>query len=254
MLQTAWYSRVRALLSGKSKSGKSKSGKFVSEIPEAVVRLVVRLSVAALFLLQSQNVYAIDLQTALTNLSNVIIPLTGLVLMSSYVAGVFMIFQGIMLMKKMGGIGSSTTAQPGELGGPLVKIIVGAILIYLPTSTDAFMNSIFATGATIFSSGGTTTLQDYQGLSGPGASLLGYVSGDVMSQTWQSLANTLVLYIQFIGLLSFVKGWFIMSHATGQGSQPGNFAKGLTHIIGGIIAINFVGMVNLLSNTINGTG
>ena len=64
------------------------------------------------------------------------------------------------------------------------------------------------------------------------------------------MANTLVLYIQFVGLLSFVKGWFILSKSVGYGAQQGSVSKGVTHILGGIVAINFISMVNIINNTI----
>ena len=187
-----------------------------------------------------------DVQAVLTNLSNIIVPLTAMVLTISFCAGIYMIFHALTMMKKFGN--TSQMSQPGELAGPLMQLVVGAILIYLPTSTDTMMNSIFNTGSSIF---GYNNI-NYQNL-GAGASLLGYVSSNSLGAQWQSLANTLVLYIQFIGLLSFIKGWFIMSKAAGAGSQPGNAAKGITHIIGGIIAINFVGAVQVISNTIYGT-
>jgi len=156
--------------------------------------------------------------------------------------------QALMAMKKFGNTG--TMAQPGELSGPLVKLVVGAVLIYLPTSTDILMNSIFGgAGDSMF--GGANI--NYEAM-GQGATLLSYAkgSGGIGGQ-WASMANTLVLYIQFLGLLSFIKGWFIISKSAGQGAQPGNFAKGVTHIIGGIIAINFVGVVNIIMNTVYGT-
>ncbi len=223
-----WFSRVQALPS---------------------VRTIRRFRNFSLCLcLVSENVYAADLQTILTNVSNVIVPLTAMVLMISYAAGIFMVINALTQMKKFGNMQSATQTQPGEIGGPLLKLIVGAVLIYLPNSTDAFTNSLLGTTASIFGYGSI----NYQNV-GTGASILGYVGGSTLGQQWQALGNTLVLYIQFIGLLSFIKGWFIMSHAAGHGAQPGSLAKGLTHIIGGIIAINFVGIVSIISNTIYGT-
>jgi hypothetical protein len=231
----AWCSQARALLSVK---------------PTDLVRLLIRGGFALFVYLLSSNAYGADLQQVLTRLSNVIVPLTSLVLVFSYIAGITFIFKGIVLFKKFGTTGMSQ-AQPGEFSGPLMKIIIGAILIYLPTSTDILMNSLFTTGTSIFSSGSVASLSDYTAL-GAGSSLLSYGTGDSLSATWQSLADTLVLYIQFLGLISFLKGWFIMSHSTGQGAQPGSFSKGLTHIIGGIIALNFVGVVNIINTTIYG--
>lgn len=187
---------------------------------------------------------AADMQTVLTNLSNLIIPLTGMVLLVSFCSGVYMVIHALTLMKKFGTISQT---QHGEIGGPLMKLMVGTVLIYLPTSTDTMMNSLFNTGASMFGYGTVS----YQNL-GAGSSLLNYVSADSMSIQWAALANTLVLYIQFLGFLSFIKGWFIMSRSAGQGAQQGSFTKALTHIIGGIFAINFVGMVHIINNTLNG--
>ena len=227
MQQTAWYLRVQVLLSGNAWK--------------------ISLALLAL-LLYTQDVYAMaDIQTIMSNLRRVIKPLTIMILAISYTMGVYMIFSGLGMMKKLGNISTANQAQPGELSGPLLKIIIGAALIYLPSSTDTMTNSLFSSGGggSLFGSGGV----NYAGL-GSGASLLGYGGGDSLTQQWASIANTLVMYIQFLGLLSFVKGLFIMSAASAPGTQPGVVAKGITHMIGGIIAMNFVTAVNVINNTI----
>ncbi len=193
-----------------------------------------------------------DIQTILTNVSNVLVPLTGMVLVISYVCGIYMIFHGLSEMRKLGGYSMQQSSSQESLSAPLLHIVVGAVLIWLPTSTDTFMNTLFATSSSIFGGGGGLSSINYQNL-GVGASLLGYLPGDSVGQQWASIANTLVLYIQFLGLLSFIKGWFLISKSAGAGAQPGNFARGLTHIIGGIIAVNFVGAVTIISNTVYGT-
>lgn len=169
-----------------------------------------------------------------------------MVLAISYLSGVWMIINALTKMKKFGNM--TMQAQPGELGGPLMQFVVGAVLIYLPTATDALTHSIFGASDSIFGSGSV----NYRNV-GYGSELLGYLPADSFSQQWAAMANTLVLYIQFVGLLSFVKGWFILSKSAGHGAQPGNVAKGLTHIIGGIVAINFISMATIINNTIFGT-
>ena len=238
MLQTAWCSRVRALLS-------------VNSLPISRLKTLATRAGFLALLLASQNANAIDLQTALTNVSNVIIPLTGMVLVISYVCGVYMIFHGLSEMRKLTNF-MMAQSQSESLSGPILHIVVGAVLIWLPTSTDTFMNTLFGDSNSIFGGGAGLTSINYQAM-GAGATLLSYLPGDSVSLQWASIANTLVLYIQFLGLLSFIKGWFLVSKSAGAGGQQGNFAKGLTHIIGGIIAINFVGVVNIISNTVYGT-
>lgn len=218
----------------------------VLALPSAKKRFTTFLGVLSLWLLADKALAAPDLQTILTNISNIIVPLTAMVLLISYAAGAWMIIRALILLKNVGNISTSHQAQPGEMGKPLMLLVVGAVLCYLPTSTDALTNSLFSTGASIFGNGSI----NYQNL-GTGATLLNYYpGGDTFGQQWQALANTLVLYIQFVGLLAMIKGWFILSHAAGQGGQQDAVAKGFTHIIGGIIAMNFVQAMNVLYNTI----
>lgn len=194
----------------------------------------------------SGTALAADIQAVLANLGRVIVPLTAMILTISFAGGIYMIFHALTMFKKFGNM--SMQAQPGELAGPMMQLLVGAVLIYLPTSSDILMSSLFGTSNSLFGDGSI----NYQNL-GSGSSLLGYATGGNFSQQWAALANTLVLYIQFLGLLSFVKGWFILSKSVGQGSQPDMKAKGITHVIGGIIAMNFVGAVNIIMNTVYGT-
>ncbi len=222
MLQMGSFLRAQALLSAK------------------------RLSPFLGLLLLSENAYAAaDIQTIMNNVSRIIVPMTAMLLAISYAGGVYMIFSGVMMMKKMGNMSTAYQAQPGELSGPMLKILIGSALIYLPSSTDTLTNSLFSTGSSLFSGSSI----DYANL-GQGASLLGYSSGSSLSSQWASIANTLVLYIQFLGLLSFIKGLFIMAAAAAPGTQQGVVAKGLTHMIGGIIALNFMTVVDVLNNSI----
>lgn len=196
-------------------------------------------------LLLSDPVYAAtDIHTVLTNLQRIIAPLTLMVLIISYVAGIFFIFRAIILMKKFG-----SGQQGGELSHPFMYLVVGTILIFLPSATSVTMTSLFGQTANIFSG----NVVNY-GSMGQGQSLMSYSasSGGGIGQQWTDLANTLVLYMQFLGFLSFVKGWFLVSKAAAPGSQGGNISKGITHIIGGIGLINIVGVVNIFRNTIWG--
>lgn len=203
----------------------------------------------ALLFLYANNVYAADIGTILANLRGVIIPLTSMVLVISFVIGIAMIFGALTKMKKFGTMMTMQSAERGEIGGPLVSFVIGAVLIYLPTSTDLLMNTVFQTSQSMF--GGSSI--NYQAM-GQGATLLSYSSASAgLSMMWADMANTLVLFIQFLGFVSFVKGWIIMSKAASPGHQPGTFSKALTHIIGGVVLINFIGAVNIIRNTIYGS-
>jgi intracellular multiplication protein IcmC len=194
--------------------------------------------------------YAADLDTVLTNLSKIIHPFTVLVLVISFLGGVTFIWRGIGMFKKFGMTGQM--AQPGEIAGPLVYIFVGTILIFLPTTTQITIASIFGEneqGTSIFKNKQVNFPQD---LGRATDDILGYIAPG-LEDKWGHLANTLVLYIQFVGFLAFVRGWFIIAKSGNPGVQQGSIAKGITHIVGGIIAVNFVTTVTFVRNTIFGT-
>ena len=55
---------------------------------------------------------------------------------------------------------------------------------------------------------------------------------------------------QFVGYVAFIRGWILLLRIGEQGSQPGAFAKAVTHIVGGLVAINIFGTVAVIQNTI----
>lgn len=190
-----------------------------------------------------------DLTTVLKNIQNVIQPITALICVFSYIGGVFMIFKAIIKLKKMGGLGTQMALQPGELITILVNLLVGAVLLYIPTSSEILSNSLLGESRSLFGGRGSI---DYSSL-GTGADIMQYGSSNTNAQ-WQEVANTLVLYIQFFGFISFIKGWFMLSHLGAQGTQAGTGTKAIVHIIGGVIAMNFVQFMTILRNTIMGGG
>jgi intracellular multiplication protein IcmC len=223
--------------------------------PAQVLASVKRLAIYSLFVLflylLEDGAVAADISTILRNIrTNVIVPLTALLLCVSYVAGIIMIFRAITMFKKFGMM-MTHHSQPGEFSGPLTYIMVGAALIYLPTSTDLFLSSLFGTVESIFGSSGAANFAAM----GRGADLLGYASGSSFEAQWADFANTLILFVQFIGFLSFIKGWFILAKAgqPGGAHQGGGLGKAFTHLVGGVIAINLPGVINILQNTIYGS-
>jgi intracellular multiplication protein IcmC len=51
--------------------------------------------------------------------------------------------------------------------------------------------------------------------------------------------------VQIIGVIAFIRGWLILAQSARQGSQP-VIGRALTHIIGGILAINIIGTKNVI--------
>ncbi|MFI4937811.1 MAG: hypothetical protein ACHQJ6_04795 [Candidatus Berkiellales bacterium] len=176
-----------------------------------------------------------DLSTAITNLSAAFSNIESLIEAMSYVIGVFFVVKGMMMFKVLA-TQTLSSAQKGDISGPLIHIFVGTILVWLPSSTMTGLETIFNTNT----ASAASSLVAYQSLSAV--------------QQWQDISNVVLQYTKLVGLIAFIRGWIILSKMSGSGSQPGSVGKGMIHVIGGILLINIVDTFNLLAQTLGYTG
>ncbi len=203
----------------------------------------------------------LDIQQILINLTSLVVPLTNLVLAISFISGVFFIFKGISMLRS---ISLQAGKQEGGIAGPFVYLGIGAVLLYMPATTDIFSTSIFGSGISmLFPSNDTVSIDFEDGTSSnvtvtsnydqsASSQLMQYVSIGA-GQDWAMLINTVVMFIQLIGFIAFVRGWFILVHVGQAGAQQGSFAKGLIHVIGGVVAINFVPAMQAIAGIVSST-
>lgn len=195
-----------------------------------------------------------DLQEIMQNLRKVLTPAMGLLLTISFIAGIVFMLRGLLMLKSFS-MPLTQASKPGEIAGPLVYIFVGTILIYIPSSTDVLSNTLFGSGvASIFpgASSGGSYVADLANMGKASDQILGYAPVSIEGQ-WATMIDTIVLYMEFIGFLAFLRGWFIIAQSGQPGVQPGSISKGIIHIVGGILAINFLPLVNAIHNTVVGT-
>ena len=186
----------------------------------------------------SMEAYAVDsFDEILTNVQTALPALIDLIFVVSFVGGLYFMVRGLMMLKQMGASLTQMT-RPGELGGPLAYIIIGSLLIYLPTTINITHESIFSVGSNYISGSREATEIVY-----------GYGDGGSIDEQWESLKNVLYKYIQFIGLISFVRGLFIMAKSGQPGVQPGVISKGIVHLLAGVIAMNVKGFIEILKDT-----
>jgi intracellular multiplication protein IcmC len=76
---------------------------------------------------------------------------------------------------------------------------------------------------------------------------------DTLFGSGSVVGRPLAIIIQVIGLIAFVRGWVLVARSASQGQPPGGTGKGLIHVFGGILAINIVGTINMINNTLYGT-
>ena len=148
-----------------------------------------------------------------------------------YLVGVGFILTGINRLKKLGHRTAFMSVDSG-ITGPMLLMFIGAFLLLLPE----FINTI---NTTIW---GQPEISAAEGL-----------AYDVATTSFADTFKPLVQIIQFIGLIAMLRGFLILSRSTGQGAQPGTMSKGFVHIVGGILAVNIVGTINMVTTTFGAT-
>lgn len=168
-----------------------------------------------------------DLLTIINNISQQMPVLWRVVSGGVFLTGLFFALKSVYLFKEYGEMRVMMSSNT-DVRKPLGFLIIGAILMYAPFVAGQILRSLFD----------QSQVSPITYLSG--------ISGQAFKETFEVMGNI----IEFIGFIAFVRGWIIISHTTQQQSQPGSFAKGLIHIIGGVFAINIWGTFKVLQATI----
>lgn len=190
------------------------------------VKYILLLLIPMLLPLDAYAVTFPSLSQMLDNINTQLPYLWRLVTGFAYVAGFFFIFRGVYHLKQYGDPHSQTSGGK-DLRPGIVSLIIGAALVYIPTAMDTGLISIFGT-----------------------SSLMAYPTGNTIDPSFTELGQVIVAIIQFVGVVAFIRG-LMQFHRLGSGqAQQGTFAKGLTHIIGGTLALNVVGTANVLASTL----
>ncbi|MBP9725957.1 MAG: type IV secretion protein IcmC [Gammaproteobacteria bacterium] len=168
---------------------------------------------------------SLDIEQMIVNLAKTMPSLLAMFTAGAYVLGFTLVLKGIYKLKEYGEMRTSMSSQT-NLWPPLITITVGTILIF-------------------FVSGYQIGLQTLFGYSSP----LTY-SSDTSST--DALVSSVVLIMQVVGVIAFIRGLLLLNSAGGHGAQPGSIGKGLTFVVGGLLAINIYGTWEVLVNTLVG--
>lgn len=147
----------------------------------------------------------------------------------SFVAGMILIMVGISRLIK--------TAQDGPRGpggmGTIGTFTIGGILLSATTIMRAISGSLFNNNITA----------TYANLS--------YTTGMTVAET-QAAYNVISAVLKFmivVGMISFVRGLFIMRQVC-EGNQQASMMAGVTHILGGALAVNLGPLLNAVQQTL----
>ncbi len=166
----------------------------------------------------------LQIQEMLVNLSSSITPFWRLVTGASYLFGLVFVFRGIFMLKVYGE-GRTMMSGQANLKGALICLLVGAVLLFSQSMYDTLLFSTFSATST---------------------SPLQYDTNSTLSI---DAYFSLLRFISLIGLISFIRGWVMLTHLSNPGQQS-SFGKALTHIIGGLLAINIQGTINVVQGTL----
>ncbi len=172
----------------------------------------------------------------LTNIGNSLAPIQRLITGGAYLIGCAFIFKAIYSLK-IYGEARTMMSNSASVKEPIVYLIVGAMLIYFPTGFAILMQTTF----------GYQNILQYAPVNSGNAAL------DTLFGSGSVVGKPLAMLIQVIGLIAFVRGWVLIARSASQGQPPGGTGKGLIHVFGGILAINIVGTLNMINNTLYGT-
>ncbi|BCA94127.1 hypothetical protein TUM19329_04880 [Legionella antarctica] len=172
----------------------------------------------------------------LTNISNSLAPVQRLITGGAYLIGCAFIFKAIYSLKVYGEA-RTMMSNSASVKEPIVYLMVGALLIYFPTGFAILMQTTF----------GYQNILQYAPVNSGNAAL------DTLFGSGSVVGKPLMMLIRVIGLIAFVRGWVLIARSASQGQPPGGTGKGLMHVFGGILAINIVGTLNMINNTLYGT-
>lgn len=171
----------------------------------------------------------------LTNIAKTLGPVQELIKVVAGVLGLGFIFKAIWSLKIYG---ESRTMTSGTANAkePILYIIVGSVLLSLPTAIEVLLMSTF----------GESSAMPYAPINSSNDSITKIFGAG------SAIGRPLTMIIQVIGLVAFIRGWVLIARSASQGQPPGGTGKGLMHVFGGILAINIVKTIEVINNTLYG--
>ncbi len=167
-------------------------------------------------------------------IENIKNPMTNALSVIAILIGLFMVMRGLIKGAKFGQDAKSSIPTI------LANVIIGTILYTVGTSLNEIEATVFGDS----------------NISGPNivTSAIAYDFG-ADTQPFQSAVYAALTFFQLIGFIAFIRGWMILRDSVdgGGGGGQNKIAQGLTHIFGGVLAVNIYRFLEAMDATF-GTG
>jgi len=158
-------------------------------------------------------------------------PMISIVSVVAFLSGLFMVVSGLIKASKSG-------ADPKNYSPHIIltHIGFGAILLTIGNMLPVVVASLFGTEDVAKESALSWT--KLENLVGPDSDLTQF----------ETAVTSALFFVQIIGVIAFVRGWLILKKVV-EGSGNASLTQGLTHIIGGVFAINIFEFLRVMDRT-----
>jgi len=173
---------------------------------------------------------AVPLDQMLANfVGNIQAPLVFLVTTVSITLGIYLIVRGLLKASKYG-----TDAKTTSATSIVTNLLIGTFLCVLGQNIDMIRASV---------TGDTGSLTQFEALSWTSLQNTG-----VDVSHFRTAIKAALTFFQLVGLISFVRGWNVIRNAV-EGVGQATVAQGITHIVGGVLAINIYLFMEIMDKT-----
>jgi intracellular multiplication protein IcmC len=170
----------------------------------------------------------ITLDGLMTNLiMNIKDPIVTLISVTAIIIGVYLIINGLVKASKYG-----TDPKTYSVHSILANLIAGTCLFVIGQSLSTMLSTIFGV----------------DGVAGFGVINWSNLGTGGSTAQFQAAVYAALTFVQIIGMIAFVRGFLILKSAV-EGSGQATIAQGITHIVGGVLAINIYYFLLVMDTT-----
>lgn len=203
-------------------------------LPALVSLLLWLFSIPAAAIIQEDGSVAVpnhnNIGTMLMTLQSNLEEVWAMLMAACWMMGIVLFVLGMLKLKKFGQQTVFMMAQ-ADLMGPLMRILVGTLLIYAPWTLNTMLATLWAD-----QEGGTlSSIQGYRSSGGASAA---------------DLMGPVFTMVQVIGFVAFIRGMLQVTKVGEQGAQPGQVPRALMLIFGGVLCININGTIDVAMATL----
>ncbi len=178
----------------------------------------------------AQAVDVAKLNNMLASISSNVPGLVQFIFGACYVMGIFFVLRAVYKFKAHAQMVSQMSTDK-SVAKPLVVLMIGVGLIWLPSLMDTFLATLWNYG--------TDSVVAYPESTDP----------------FLNITGPLVDIVRVFGLIAIVRGWAMLVKLGNDGGQrEGVTGKAMIHILGGILAWNIVGFWEVIQNTLGIAG